>query len=144
MSSRRAWVRLESAVVGPLGGRVAEGGGESIKSRREGLSRVLPSSEEGDAADKGVIGRGLSGDGVRGSARRGGAFGLSLRKGPSMMIFVVWRVSTRASMEKEAEELIRNMGVGISCMVAGTSLLAVRERGGGRSGERAGRGGEFE
>src|SRR5712671_867684 len=130
MSSRRAWVRLESAVVGPLGGRVAEGGGESIKSRREGLSRVLPSSEEGDAADKGVIGRGLSGDGVRGSARRGGAFGLSLRK--------------RASMEKEAEELIRNMGVGISCMVAGTSLLAVRERGGGRSGERAGRGGEFE
>ena len=49
-------------------GRVADGGGESVGSRREGLSRVL-SMEFGDEGDRGVIGRGLSGDGVRGMER---------------------------------------------------------------------------
>ena len=48
---------------------MAEGGGESIGSRREGLSRVLSSMEFGDEGDNGVIGRGLSGDDVRGIER---------------------------------------------------------------------------
>jgi photosystem II stability/assembly factor-like uncharacterized protein len=70
MSSRRAWVRLESPVEVFFAGRVAEVGGESaVKSRREGLTRVLSSMEFGDEGDKGVIGRGLSGDGVRGMER---------------------------------------------------------------------------
>jgi len=69
MSSRRAWVRLVSPVERIFGGRVAEGGGESIGSRREGLSRVLSSMEFGDEGDNGVIGRGLSGDDVRGIER---------------------------------------------------------------------------
>jgi hypothetical protein len=45
-------------------------------------------------------------------------------------------------MEKEVEELIRNMGEGISC--TGASLEAARGEAGGRSGERGGRGGDFE
>ena len=73
-------------------GRVAEGGGESVGSRREGLSRMLSSMEFGDEVDKGVIGRGLSGDGVRGIERKGGARGLSLRNAPSMLMFVVGEV----------------------------------------------------
>ena len=48
---------------------MAEGGGESVGSRREGLSRVLSSMEFGDEGDRGVIGSGLSGDGVRGMER---------------------------------------------------------------------------
>ena len=38
---------------------VAERGGVSVGSRREGLSRVLSSMEFGDEGDRGVIGRGL-------------------------------------------------------------------------------------
>jgi hypothetical protein len=41
--------------------------------------------------------------------------------------------------EKAEEEPIRSMGGGIGCTVG-----EVRERGGGRSGERGGRGGDFE
>jgi len=69
MSSRSAWVRFVSPVERIFGDRVAEGGGESIGSRREGLSRVLSSMEFGDEGDNGVIGRGLSGDDVRGIER---------------------------------------------------------------------------
>jgi hypothetical protein len=100
-------------------GRVAEGGGESVGSRREGLSRVLSSMEFGDEGDRGVIGRGLSGDGVRGMERYGGGLGLSLRKVPSMRMFVVvvGRVLTRVSMEKDVEELMRKIGEGMPCVV---------------------------
>ena len=110
MSSRRAWVRLESPVEIFFAGRVAEGGGESDRSRREGLLRVLSSMEFGDEGDKGVIGRGLSGEGVRGMERKGGVLGLSVRNAPSMMIFVVGCASTRVSNEKFVEELMRKMG----------------------------------
>lgn len=127
---------------GALGGRVAEDGGESIGSRTEGLSMVLSLIEFGDEGDKGVVGRGLSGDGVRDIERNGGPCDFSLRKGPSMMMFVVGRESTRVSMEKVVEELTRKMGEGISCMRASTEAIA--ERAGGRSGEREGRGGDFE
>jgi hypothetical protein len=64
---------------------------------------------------------------------------LSLRKAPSMMIFVVGCVSTRVSMEKDVEEEIRKIGEGMLASFVGT-----RERAGGRSGERTGRGGDFE
>jgi hypothetical protein len=66
---------------------VAGEGGESSGSRRRGLSRVLSSIEVGEEVDKGVIGRGLSGEGVRETERRGGGFDLLPRKAPSMMIF---------------------------------------------------------
>ena len=127
-------------------GRVAEGGGESVRSRREGLSRVLASIEFGDEGDKGVIGRGLSGDGVRGMERTGGALGLSLRNAPSMLMFVVGEMLTRVSNEKDVEELIRKIGGGMSCVVWRASFVrtcGTWERDGGRSGERGGRGGDF-
>lgn len=129
---------------------MAEGGGESIVSRMEGLSRILSSVKFGDEGDKGVIGRGLSGEGVRGMDRNGVGLGLSLRKAPSMMMFVVGCVSTRVSMEKDVEEDIRRMGVGMSlllllcCVWVWASFVGTRERAGGRSGERTGRGGDFE
>ena len=114
----------------------------------EGLSRVLSSIEFGDEGDKGVTGRGLSGEGVRGIERKGVDFGLSLRNAPSMMIFVVGCVSTRVSMEKDVEEDIRKMGVGMlllwCCVRVWAPFVGTRERAGGRSGERGGRGGEFE
>jgi hypothetical protein len=147
MSSRRAWVRLVSPVEKTFVGPVAEGGGESIVSRREALSRALSSVKFGDEGDKGVIGRGLSGEGVLGMERNGGGLGLlSLRKAPSMMMFVVGCVSTRVSMEKDVEEDIRRMGVGmmLCCVWVWASFVGTRERAGGRSGERRGRGGEFE
>jgi hypothetical protein len=79
MSSMRAWVRLEVPLAVTLEERVAEWGGVSSGSRTLGLSRALWSSKVEEEADKGVIGRGLSGEGVRGTERRGGCFGLSLR-----------------------------------------------------------------
>jgi len=135
-----------SPVERTFGGPVAEGGGESVGSRMEGLSRVLSSVKFGDEGDKGVIGRGLSGEGVRGMERNGGGLGLSLRKAPSMMMFVVGCVSTRVSMEKDVEEDIRRMGVGmlLCCVWVWASFVGTRERAGGRSGERTGRGGDFE
>jgi len=39
--SRRVWVRLESSVEMSFAGRVGVGGSESVRPRREGLSRVL-------------------------------------------------------------------------------------------------------
>jgi hypothetical protein len=125
-----------------FGGRVAEGGGESIGSRTEALSGEVLSEEVGEEAGvDGVIGSGLSGDGVRGIARKGGAFGFSLTNPPSMRIFVVDKVSTRVSRENEEEELIRIMGGGMSKKRA--SLEESMERAGGRSGERAGKGGDL-
>jgi hypothetical protein len=120
---------------------VAEGGGES---RVEGLSKMFSSVEVGVEVDKGVIGRGLSGDGVRGIERKGGAFGFSLMKAPSMMMLVVGRESTRVSKEKEVEELIRNIGVGMTCIWASFGTARERAGGRGRSGERGGRGGHLQ
>ncbi len=89
---------------------------------------------------EGVIGRGLSGEGVRGTGKSGGTFGLSLRKGASMRRSAVGNGSTRELIEKEEDEPIRNMGEGIR-----STFVEVGERGGGRSGERGGRGGgDFE
>ena len=68
---------------------------------------------------------------------------MSLRNAPSMMMFVVGRVSTRVSIEKDVEELRRKMGPGMSCGVW-ASFVGTTERAGGRSGERVGRGGDFE
>jgi hypothetical protein len=128
---------------------VAERGGVSMGSRMEGLSRVLSSMESGDEGDNGVIGRGLSGEGVRGMERKGGCLGLSLRNAPSMIMFVVGRVSTRVSKVKDVEEeFIRKMGgVGmllLCCVWVWASFEGTIERAGGRSGERVGRGGDFE
>ena len=124
---------------------MAEGGGESIESR------VVSSMEFGDSGDKGVIGRGLSGEGVRGIERNGWGLGLSLRKAPSMIMFVAGCVSTRVSMENDVEEDIRRMGEGmllllLCCVWMWAPFVGTRERGGGRgrSGERGGRGGEIE
>src|SRR6266446_2345209 len=139
MSSMRAWVRLDVPLAATLQGTVAEEGGESSGSRRRGLSRALSSIEVGEEVDKGVIGRGLSGEGVRETERSVGGFGLSPRKAPSMvMMFVGGRVSMREPMEKEEEELIRNIGWGMSC--TGGSFEAARGEACGRSGERGGRG----
>jgi len=119
-------------------GRVAGGGGESVGSRREGLSRMLSSMVFGDEGDKGVIGRGLSGDGVRGIERKGGARGLSLRDAPSMLMFVVGEVLTGVSNERDVEELIRKIGRGVSCVVWRAFFVGwgTRKRAGGRSGGR--------
>jgi len=122
-------------------GRVGVGGSVPVGSRREGLSRVLSSMEFGDEEDKGAIGRALSGDGARGMERKGGALGLSLRNAPSTMMFVVGRVSTRLSIEKDVV-LVRKIGRGVSCAVWRASFVGTwrtRERAGGRSGERGGR-----
>ena len=126
--------------------RVAKGGGESVGTRRERLSRVLSSMEFGDEGDKGVIGRGLLGDGVRGMERKGGALGLSLRNAPSMLMSVVGEMLTRASNEKDVDVLIRKIGRkigrGVSCAVWWASFEGAwkaRERAGGRGGERGGR-----
>ncbi len=133
-------MRLVSPVERTLGGKVAEGGGESIGSRGEALSGEWPSVKVGEEKEEeGVIGRGLSGEGVRGTARSGGTLGFSVRKAPSMTMSVVEKESTRVLIEKVEEGPIRNMGEGI-----GSTFGEVRERGGGRSGERAGRGGDFE
>jgi hypothetical protein len=85
----RAWVRLDVPLTTTLEGTVVEEGGESSGFRRRGLSRVLSSIEVGEEVDKGVIGRGLSGEGVRETERSGGGFALSPRKVPSMMMFEV-------------------------------------------------------
>ena len=143
MSSRRAWVRLDVPLATALEGTVAQEGGESGGSRRRGLSRVLSSIEVGEEVDKGVIGRGLSGEGVRETERSGGGFDLSPRKTPSMMIFEAGRESMRVSTEKEDRELMRSIGGGMSCST-GASFEAARGEASGRSGERGGRGGDFE
>ena len=59
-----------------------------------------------------------------------------------MMMFEAGRESMRVSMEKVDKELIRSIGGGMAC--TGASFEAVREEACGRSGERGGRGGEFE
>ena len=82
----RAWFRLDVPLATTL---EAEEGGKSGGSRRRGLSRVLSPIEVGEEVDKGVIGRGLSGEGVRETERRGGCFDLSPRKAPSMIMFEV-------------------------------------------------------
>jgi hypothetical protein len=91
MSSRRAWVRFVRPLESTFGWEVAEGGGESIGSRGESQSGEFPSvnvdvGEEEE--EEGVIGRGLSGEGVRGTARSG-TFGFSERKCPSMTMSAV-------------------------------------------------------
>ena len=74
----------------------------------------LPSVKIGEEDDdEGVIGRGLSRERVRGTASSGGAFDFSEREGPSMMMSVVGKGSTRVLMEKVEEEPTRNMGGGI-------------------------------
>lgn len=104
---------------------------------------MLSSIEIGEVeVDKGVIGRGLSGEGVRETERRRGGFDLSPRKAPSMMMLEAGRESMRVSTEKEDKELIRSMGGGMSCTES--SVEAGREEACGRSGERGGRGGDFE
>lgn len=50
---------------------------------------MLSPIEVGEEVDKGVIGRGLSGEGVRETERSGGCFDLSPRKAPSMIMFEV-------------------------------------------------------
>ena len=133
-------MRLVSPEESTLGWWVAEGGGESIGSRGEALSGECSSVKVGEEeVEEGVIGRGLSGEGVRGTDRSGGTFGFSERKGPSMTMSVVGNGSTSVLTEKVEDEPIRNMGGGI-----GSALGEFRERGGGRSGERRGRGGDFE
>jgi hypothetical protein len=74
---------------------------------------VLSSIDVGEV-DKGVIGRGLSGEGVRETERSGGGFDLLPRKAPSMMIFEAGRESMRVSTGKEDKELIRSIGGGMS------------------------------
>lgn len=138
----RAWIRLDVPLVATLEGMVAEEGERSSGSRRRGLSKALLSIEVGEEVDKGVIGRGLSGDGVRETERSGGGFVLSPRKALSMMIFEAGSESMRVSMEKEDKELIRIIAGGMSC--TGASFEAGRGEACGRSGERGGRGGDFE
>jgi hypothetical protein len=100
---------------------VAEEGGGSSGSRRRGLSKALSSIEVGEEVDKGVI-----------------------RKASSMKIFEARRESMRVSMEKEDKELIRSIA-GPGCMsCTGASIEAGRGEACGRSGERGGRGGDFE
>jgi hypothetical protein len=62
-----------------------------------------------------------------------------------MMMFVAGSVSTRVSIEKDVEEVMRNIGEGMSCVlwVWRESFVGTWGRGGGRSGERGGRGGDF-
>jgi len=72
--------------------------------------------ELSDGGNKGTNGRGLSGDGVRGMERKEVALSW-LRNAPSMLVFVVTSVSTRLSLEKDVEELIRKIGGGVSCVV---------------------------
>ena len=74
--------------------------------------------ELSDGGNKGTNGRGLSGDGVRGMERKEVALSW-LRNVPSMMAFVVTSVSTRLSLERDVEELIRKIGGGMSesCVV---------------------------
>jgi hypothetical protein len=143
---------------------VAEEGGESSGSQRRGLSRILSSVEVGEGVDKGVIGRGLSEEGVRetekprkapsmvileggessGSRRRELSKALSsievgeeVDKGvSSIMISEARRESMRVSMEKEDKELIRSIAGCMSC--TGTSFEAGRREACGRSGERGG------
>jgi len=75
--------------------------------------------ELSDGGNKGTNGRGLSGDGVRGVERKGVTLS-SLRNAPSMTVFVVGSVSTRLSLEKDVEELIRKIwGRRVLCGVAG-------------------------
>lgn len=64
MSSMRACVRLEIPLAVPLEGRVAEEGGDSSGFRTVGLSRTPPPFKD---VEMGVIGRGLSGEGVLGT-----------------------------------------------------------------------------
>jgi hypothetical protein len=104
---------------------------------------VLSSIEVGEeVVDKGVIGRGLSGEGVLETGRSRGGFDLSLRKAPSMIMLELGRESMRVSTEKEDREVIRSIGGGMSC--TGASVEAGRGERCGRSGERGGRGGDFE
>jgi hypothetical protein len=69
-SSRRASGRPESPA-----GRVADWGGKSTGSRKKVVESTAVVHGEGN---KGVVRRGLSGDGVQGMERKGGALG-SLR-----------------------------------------------------------------
>lgn len=83
-------MRLVRPLESTLGCEVAEGGGESIGSRGESQSGELPpvNVDVGEEeVEEGVIGRGLSGEGVRGTARSGGTFGF--RKCPSMTMSAV-------------------------------------------------------
>ena len=88
--------------------------------------------ELSDGGNKGIIGRGLSGDGVRGMEKEVALS--SLRNMPSMMVFVVGSVSTRLSLEKDVEVLIRKFWGGVACVVWRASFAGnwrTGERGGG-------------
>ena len=94
--------------------------------------------ELSDGGNKGTIGRGLSGEGVRGMGKKEVAL-ISLRNAPSMMMFRVGSVSTRLSPKKDVEELICKIGGGVSCVVWQASFVGTwgtRERAEGRSGGR--------
>ena len=77
---------------------------------------MLPSMELSDGGNKGTNGRGLSGDGDRGMERKEVAL-RSLGITPSVVMLVAGSVSTRLSLDKDVEELIRKMRGGVSCMV---------------------------
>ena len=77
-------------------------GEESLLGLREGGCRECWSSMEFDEGEKGVIGRGLSGDGVQGIEMKGETLG-SLRNAPSMM--VLWMASDCISDSVAASHL---------------------------------------
>jgi len=72
--------------------------------------------ELSDGGNKGTIGRGLSGDGVRGMERKEGAL-RPLRNAPSMKMFVVGNVPTRLPIEEDGEELMRKFRGVVFCVV---------------------------
>src|ERR1700677_2312794 len=91
MRSRRAWLRFVSLVGGVLRWKAEEGGGGSAG---EALSGEFPSVKIGEEeVEEGVVGRGLSGEGVRDTARSGGTFDFSERKGPSITMSAVGKES---------------------------------------------------
>ena len=113
MRSRRAWVRLASLGGCTLGWKVAGGCGGSIGPQAEEASGELPPVKVGEENDdEGVVGKGLSGEGVRGTASSGGTFGFSERKCPSMTMFVVDK-GIGLLTEKVEDEPTRNMGGGV-------------------------------
>jgi len=112
---------------------VAEGGGES---RVEGLSKMFSSVEVGVEVDKGVIGRGLSGDGVRGHREEGRGLWLLVDEGAIDDDVGGRERVDEGSKEKEVVELIRNIGSRHDLYLGVLWSGEERAGGRGRSGER--------